>query len=470
MTQTSSNISNSTLLPAKAIGTISAISGSKASVLLVAPADAGAAVQDKGPFIGTLLTVDTTTAVVLCLITSLKVPDNSLDDKTARTRVAEVELVGELKRESDGYLRTFTRGVSVYPRLGDDVLEASRTVLEKAYHFGSFSAIEIGNIRQDPTIPAALKVDEMLSKHFAIVGSTGSGKSCTVALVLRTVLASHPNAHMVMLDPHNEYGDCFGDATELINPGNLNLPFWILTFEEIVEILIGNGEAHPDEVDILRDFIPVAKRMFAASQEGAQKTARQPGNGRRSKFTVDVPVPYRMSDLIGLIDAETGRLEMQKDLRPFKKLRARIDSIRRDPRYNFMFANLTLQDDFALLLKRLFRIPVDGKAITVVQLMGLPSEIVNVVVSVLARMAFDLALWSDGRMPVTFVCEEAHRYVPCERCGFRARPEKRRQAGWIALLSGLSLYLLYADARRRRPGHQGVPVFLAAGYEKKPRA
>ena len=394
------------------IGEVIAISGSKAKVLLYKAATVQSSSNQLCPHIGTVLTVDTGVAVVLCLITGMSVPNSAVEKDQTDTRVVDVDLVGELVREQDGYLRTLRRGCSVYPRLGDHLYVASHMVLEKAYHFNDYNSVAIGTIHQDPSIPAVVKVDDLLGKHFAIVGSTGSGKSCTVALILRQILQSHPNAHVVLLDPHNEYDACFTETAELVRLSDLSLPFWFLNFEELVEILIGDRHRHQDEVEILRDIIPFAKRQFASNKDQSRAVVLQKTVGKREKYTVDVPVPYRVSDVTSLLDAQMGRLENKKDLAPFKRLRARIDTICHDPRYEFMFGSLTVQDNLSDILKRLFRIPVNGKPITVIQLMGLPAEIVNVVVSVLARLAFDLALWSDGKMPITFVCEEAHRYVP----------------------------------------------------------
>lgn len=394
------------------VGRLISIAGSKAKVLLNKPGDQQNSAEYLCPHIGTVLTVDTGVAVVLCLITGMSVPNTAVDREQTDTRVLEVDLMGELVREDDGYLRTFRRGCSIYPRLGDSLYVASHTVLEKAYHFSSHNSVMIGAIHQDPSIPAVVKIDELLGKHFAIVGSTGSGKSCTVALILRQILQHHRNAHIVLLDPHNEYDACFTETAELVRLGDLSLPFWFLNFEELIEILIGNPKERPEEVEILRDLIPLAKRRFASSRDQSAASALRRGGGGRAKYTVDVPVPYRISDLTSLIEVEMGRLENKRELTPFKRLKSRIDTITQDPRFDFMFGSLTIHDNLSSILKRLFRIPVAGKPITVIQLMGLPSEIVNVVVSVLARLAFDLALWSDGRMPITFVCEEAHRYVP----------------------------------------------------------
>ncbi|MEM6850681.1 MAG: ATP-binding protein, partial [Pseudomonadota bacterium] len=134
--------------------------------------------------------------------------------------------------------------------------------------------------------------------------------------------------------------------------------------------------------------------------------------------------PYRISDVVSLLDERMGRLDAQRDLSPYKNLIARLESLTSDPRYAFMFGGVTVEDSMVEVLSRLFRIPVDGKPITTIDLTGVPSEIVNVVVSVLARTAFDLAVWSDGATPVLLVCEEAHRYAPSDASlGFE--PTKR---------------------------------------------
>ena len=326
------------------IGEVISISGSKASVLLDRSITADGKSDTVCPYIGSILTVDTGFAVVLGLITGMSVPNSAVDNDQTATRIVEVDLVGELVREKDGYLRTFRRGVSVYPKLGDGLQVASHYALEKAYHFNNDHSVQIGSIHQDPTIPAVVRVDEMLGKHFAIVGSTGSGKSCTVALVLQRVLSKHPNAHIVLLDPHNEYDACFGDMSEVVRLHDLSLPFWFLNFEEVVEILIGDPVQRAEEVEILRDLIPVAKRNFTAGQEAATAGVQKSG-ARRDKYTVDVPVPYRMSDVVALIDKQMGRLEMKNELTPFKRLKARIESIGQDPRYDFMFGKLTVHDN-----------------------------------------------------------------------------------------------------------------------------
>ena len=405
------------------VGRIVAVTGAHA-VILIDAADTSGGDDKKGPEIGTLLKVDTPKAISLAMISALSSPMPSHSDEK-ELRIVEVEFIGELPKDDSGQPKSFRRGISCYPSLGDIVYRASKTELENAYACDAETAIRVGHITQDSTIPAMIKIDEMLGKHFAILGTTGTGKSCTVALILRRILEKNPQAHILLLDVHREYANAFQDYAEVITPDNMNLPFWLLNFDEIVEILIGQQASREADVEVLRELIPLAKIRYMNNQ-------RRDRNGIvRGKETidatnigVDTPIPYRTSDLTGILEEYIGKLELRGELAPYKRLKTRIETISRDPRYAFMFGSLTVQDTMTQVLARLFRIPVNGKPIAILELGGLPGEIINVVVSVLARLAFDFGVWSAGRIPLTFVCEEAHRYVPIDKTlGFE--PTKR---------------------------------------------
>jgi len=199
----------------------------------------------------------------------------------------------------------------------------------------------------------------------------------------------------------------------------------MLNFEEFVEILIGSQPNREQDIEILRELIPLAKTRYAAStKRDRPATLRSKDPTDSINLGVDTPVPYRSSDLMSLIEEHLGKLDLKGELAPFKRLKARLETMTRDPRYSFMFGHMTISDNMAEVVGRIFRIPVNDKPITVLELGGLPSEVINVCVSVLARMAFDFGLWSQGRVPITFVCEEAHRYVPADKSsGFE--PTKR---------------------------------------------
>jgi DNA helicase HerA-like ATPase len=425
----------------RSIGRIVSVTGSRA-ILLLDSSQQGHAHSNERPDMGTLLAIDTPKTVVLAIVSALSVPVPAQRDGEAEIRIAELGLVGELWKDKEGLARHFARGVTVYPSLGDRARVASKAELEAAFCGDTQGSVRIGCIRQDNSIPAMVCVDELLGKHHAILGTTGTGKSCTTALILRAILAKNPAAHILLLDPHNEYATAFSEWAEVISPRNMQLPFWLLNFEEIVEVLISDA-ARKAEIEILQELIPIAKARYSAGRARDNQALRR-AMTEPSRFTVDTPVPYRISDLTGLIDERMGKLENKRDLSPYRQLRTRIDAISQDGRYAFMFGSLTIYDGMTQVLSRIFRVPVNDKPITIVELTGLPTEIINVVVSVLARMTFDFAHWSEGKVPLMLVCEEAHRYVPsvpklgfepCKRAIAKIAKEGRKYGVALCIVS-----------------------------------
>ncbi|MEQ1578252.1 MAG: DUF87 domain-containing protein [Hyphomicrobium sp.] len=424
------------------VGRIVSVTGSKAIVLLDGRQQGRVQSQSERPEMGTLLAIDTPSTCVLAIVSALSVPVPAQRDGDAEIWIAELGLVGELWRGPDGKSASFKRGTTIYPSLGDRVRVASKPELELAFCGSGAGSVRVGCIRQDTSIAAMVNVDDLLGKHFAILGTTGTGKSCTTALILRAILEKNPNAHIVLLDPHNEYATAFGDWAEVISPRNMQLPLWFLNFEEATEVLIGDPNRKA-EIEILQELIPVAKSRYSAGRGNDNQKIRR-GVIDSGRFTVDTPVPYRISDLTSLIDERMGKLENKKDLAPYRNLKSRIDAISQDGRYAFMFGSLTVVDGMAQVLSRIFRVPVNGRPITILELTGIPTEIVNVVVSVLCRMTFDFALWSEGKVPVTLVCEEAHRYVPqnatlgfepCKRAIAKIAKEGRKYGASLCIVT-----------------------------------
>ncbi len=339
--------------------------------------------------------------------------------QSAERTIFEIQVLGEISTASVASRGAgFQRGVSSYPPLDAPVTTVSLRDLAAVYARPRVSNVHIGRLRHNRKVPAFVLTDSLLGKHFAVLGTTGSGKSCAVTVILRSILDELPNGHVVLLDPHNEYASAFADRAELLNPSNLQLPYWLLSFEEIGHILIGGSGSGNDssfaQTALLKDAILRAKRAFVGE-----------GNDE-DHITVDTPAPYRLSDLISALREGMGALNKADGSAPYLTLIARIESLRNDRRYAFMFASLAVRDTMRQILAQLLRIPVAGKPITIIDISGVPSEIVDVVVSVLFRLVFELAVWSDrgAGPPVLLVCEEAHRYVPEDNVGSFA-PTKR---------------------------------------------
>ncbi len=316
--------------------------------------------------------------------------------------IAHVDFLGEGSKDSGGHLSNFRRGVTRYPIPGAEVLPVTTDDLRAVFAASDEPHIEIGTVYPTEDIRGALYVDPMLGKHFAVLGSTGTGKSTSVSLILHRISELSPEGHIVMIDPHGEYSAAFKGCGEIFNVDNLQLPYWLMNFEEHCEVMLTTHESERQ-----RDADILAKCLLAARTKG--KDMSQYG-----KVTVDSPIPYLLADLNTIIVNEMGKLERAGDTLPYQRLKTKLDELRADPRYTFMFSGMLVSDSMPGLLAKLFRLPSHGKPISIVDVSGVPSEVTSVVVSVLARMVFDYAIWSrtEAQRPLLLVCEEAHRYVP----------------------------------------------------------
>lgn len=361
--------------------------------------------------VGRFVSIRTASSTIIAIIT--EVSSENLAETDEHIAVASVDLLGEIL---PGPLRPkFQRGVTNYPTIGDSVDLISSDDLRIVYEPSGSDQIDVGTLQQDPSVIAYVDIEEMLSKHFAVLGSTGVGKSTGVSLLLNEILKSRPALRIFLLDVHNEYGRSFGDKALVLNPRNLKLPFWLFNFEEIVDVLFAGRPGVPEELDILAEVIPVAKGLYV-QYTSTERLGLKRVDPKSIGYTADTPVPYRLVDLISLIDERMGKLENRSSRIIYHKLISRIETVRNDPRYAFMFDNANVGGDtMAEVISHLFRLPANGKPMTIMQLAGFPAEVVDSVVSVLCRMAFDFGLWSDGVSPLLFVCEEAHRYAAADR-------------------------------------------------------
>jgi DNA helicase HerA-like ATPase len=393
------------------IGRVHAVSGAQVTVgLSPGNAAADAAKATVGKFLGIL----SSSSVIVGMITEIAERPVQDQDSTCRS-VAQLDLVGEIKAKATTGAAQFQRGVTEYPIIGEPAMLMTDRELRVIY--GGDSKQPIGVLQQDHSIPAQIDIDQLVSRHFAVLGTTGVGKSNGVAIILQKILDERPDLRIFLIDPHNEYARCFGDKSQVLTPRNLRLPFWLFNFEETVDAFFGARPGIEEEVEILSEVIPLAKAVYGQYKGNANdRQLAKRKDPRSAGFGVDTPVPYRIEDLIALIDERMGKLENRSRTAVYNKLMQRIHTFRNHPRYGFMFENATVGGDTMVeVLSHLFRIPANGKPMTIMQLAGFPAEVVDSVVSVLSRMAFDFGLWSDGVSPLLFVCEEAHRYAPADR-------------------------------------------------------
>jgi DNA helicase HerA-like ATPase len=390
----------------EAIGQVIDIAGSGARVEIVGRRLAELA-SDPDPTVamsgqvGSQVKIDSGRRWLLANVRNLKVTDPE-----AGTIAAEIDFLGEGDEDpSSGKLINFKRGITAYPIPGSRAYPVTGSDLKQMFAADDRAHIEIGTVYPTKDVRAALYVDAFLGKHFALLGSTGTGKSTAAALIMHRICDQSPEGHIVMIDPHGEYSAAFKGHGELFNVDNLAMPYWLMNFEEHCEVFITSSGA-----DRQRDMDILAKCLLQS--RGKNRAAEG-----LSKLTVDSPIPYTLSDLTNAIGHEMGLLNKATDTAPFMRLKGKIDELKSDPRYQFMFSGMLVADTMGGFIGKIFRLPAKGKPISIIDVSGVPSDIVSVVVAVLSRLVFDYAIWSRSEVqrPVLLVCEEAHRYVPADK-------------------------------------------------------
>ena len=454
---------------ANPLGVVLGVRGSRARVSLPAPALS----DDLRATVGKFLAVHTGAQEIVGMITEVE----AARGEPKSGAVASIDLMGEIRRDAENGDR-FRRGVASYPAIGDHVAMIGREDLRLIYKATTDEAVEIGVLYHDNSIPAVVDVNNLLTKHFAVLGSTGVGKSSGVAVIIDAILNAKPALRVFLLDVHNEFGRCFGERANVVTAGNLKLPFWMFNFEEFADVLYGGRPGVEAELDILAEHIPTAKGLYLLHRLTVDRSLIRRTEPRNTGFTVDTPVPYLLQDLVALIDERMGKLENRGQRMHYHRLLARIEAVRSDARYAFMFENANVGGDtMADILALLFRLNPDGPSMTVMQVAGLPVEVVDSVVCVMCRLAFDFGFWSEGVSPLLFVCEEAHRFAaadraigfgPARRALLRIAKEGRKYGVHLGIVTQrpaeldldadvpMQHLVRDADGQRPRPGVAGL--------------
>lgn len=397
---------------AKPFGQVMSVSGSRISVMMPPPTDNPQVLRAT---VGKFLGVRVNGLLQVGVVTKVALETDSAPRGQDFISAAQIDLIGEICGLDTSAPR-FRRGVTDYPAIGDAVVPVTPDELRLIFNVSGAGVVEAGVLRQDGQLSAYININDMLSKHFAVLGTTGVGKSSSVAFLVDQVARVRPDMRVLILDIHNEYGHCFGDRAQVLNPSNIRLPFWLFNFEEIVDVFFGGRPAVEEEVDLLAEVIPLAKAAYAQYLGNTDRSHNRIGEPGHIRYTADVPMPYRIVDLVSLLNSRMGKLENRTSRAVYHKLITRIETACNDPRYAFIFENANVGGDIMEdVLSRLFRLPINGVPISVMQLAGFPSEVVDAMVSVVCRLAFDLGLWSNGHDPLLVVCEEAHRYMSADK-------------------------------------------------------
>lgn len=433
----------------RALGRVIACSGSRATIA----ASASGGTLD-GCAIGRLLSINLGTSRIVGLVYEMRALDRAWNEAGPNSVAVEVELLGEVVDGESGTAR-FDSGITAYPPIGAPAHRIRSRDLERIHDLGQRKGVALGCLTQDASVSASVDIERLLSRHFAVLGTTGVGKSSAVALILRKAVEAKPNLRILILDPHNEYAHAFPENSARIDASTLDLPFWLFRFEEFADIVFRGRPLLEDEAEILREVIAVARSRYrvvsahdmardlgsSVLKRPLEPGARKPGESSRA---AELAAPYRLADLFAAIDELIGLHELRYPRTTLRALRVRLETLHGDPRYGFLFAHANSMETIAPVISQLFRVPHRGRPITVFQLAGLPSEVVNAVASSLARLAFDLAMASRGSYEILLLCEEAHRYVPQDQAlGFaptrqaiaRIAKEGRKYGAYLGIVT-----------------------------------
>ena len=339
-------------------------------------------------------------------------------DSASSARIVEADLFGEAEwvfqseTPHGTWNMRFERGVSTFPLPQQNLYLTPKSELAFIFGHGTGATIEIGEHVGSGGIPCFAEMNELLGKHTAILGSTGSGKSGTVAAIIHSILergriAGYENwqPRIVILDPHNEYGHAFPGHLRLsTDEGSLRLPYWFLNLQETISLLIGKTEfVATSQANIVKTALLNARRDAAAD------LGMEPDS-----LTVDSPTPYVLTKFIDAINAQRPAGRNKKEQEPFDSVINKLDVLLRDGRLGFLMSQWDgKRDEFAEIIGQLLG---DGHPIRVVDLSGVPNEVAGAASSMIARSLFSVKLWQTPKereaCPILLVCEEAHRYVP----------------------------------------------------------
>lgn len=333
-----------------------------------------------------------------------------------KKRVIEIQLVGAVKHGR------FEKGVSLFPVVGGPVYLTDTDDLSKIFATFRSNNFSIGNISLFEEERQYLDPNRFFGKHIAIMGSTGSGKSSTVASILQKA-AKFPNTHIIVLDLHNEYEGAFKEEGNIIDITDLELPYWLMNFEELEEMFIDPNEltAHT-QIMILKDLVLASKQNKNAVL--------------RETLTIDTPLTFDLNEVrarIQYLDSErvqgarVGETREGPFYGQFTRFLVRMDGKINDKRYEFIFKPETFKtsESIVQLMTRILGLDT-GRNITVLDLSGVPFDVVNVLVSLLGRIIFDFNFWNNHRrdFPILIVFEEAHNYLPAAETGGSSAAKK----------------------------------------------
>ena len=343
--------------------------------------------------------------------------------------------------------RRFERGADVLPTVNAEAYAVSPSTLDKVYESYADGNFSIGHLSLLPSHRANINLDSFLSRHAAILGQTGSGKSWTVASLLQKI-AEFPQSTMVLFDLHGEYHGAFGEYADLISATDLELPYWLMNSEELLGLMVDRSEnAAPNQIAMFKKLLQAAKESH-------------PENVSLDipKITIDTPVYFDFEAILEkfrhldtqMVTGSSGKPVKGPLHGDFTRLLMRIDSRLNDRRYDLIFkpqkynTSASMEDLFRRILGEE---DSKQKKVVVIDISPIPFDVRNSVISLIMRCLFDFAYWykrvNSASYPIAVFCDEAHIYLndqdenstPAKKSAERIAKEGRKYGISLSVIS-----------------------------------
>ncbi|MFO1422982.1 MAG: DUF87 domain-containing protein [Candidatus Competibacteraceae bacterium] len=371
---------------------------------------------------GTFVIIALPAGRLLCMVTSVEMREA----KTAAAELREVDSAGVfvLDRASRALATIavgtmdaagkFERGSDVLPTVNAPVFAVAPELIDKVYSSYAEGDFALGKLSLVPSQQAKINLDAFLTRHAAILGQTGGGKSWTVASLIQKMCAFQ-QATIVLFDLHDEYAATFGTCADVISATDLELPYWLMNSEELLGLMVDRSEsAAPNQIAKFKELLQAAKENHPENNTLGIK-----------KITIDTPVFFDFDAIL----SEFRRLDTEKVagkttekqgplFGQFTRLLMRIDSRLNDKRYDLIFKPKTYSTSASMesLFRRLLGETAGArKRVVVVALRPVPFDVRSSVISLILRCLFDFAYWHHRahkmHFPIAVFADEAHIYL-----------------------------------------------------------
>lgn len=345
-----------------------------------------------------------------------------------------VVLIGTYRTVDGESANTFKRGADAFPQVDRNCYWIAGPNLQGFMNLISQNVDEgermvLGHFVADQTAVAIAHGDRFFQRHAAVLGSTGSGKSWAVALILeRAANLKYPN--LIVFDMHGEYttlctsGEPIAQSFRVAGPGDLDapdgrclfLPYWLLNRDEMLAMILDRSDQNaPNQASRFTTHVRALKQKTLENERKLDVV---------KTFTVDSPIPYPLKQLMDLLQVDNTTKGVGKN-GPVKgewegqltRFMSRLEAKFQDRRYGFMFKPPAEAGEYGWLagiLGRLFAADGAGRGIKIIDFSEVPSDVLPIVTGVLARLLYNVQFWMEpeARHPLTIVCDEAHLYLP----------------------------------------------------------